>query len=98
VAVLSQQSLVARLGSDLPLLLVDAVDTQCALAGIDDRDLGADESEVEAGHLAYVIYTSGSTGQPKGVLVEHGNLFNLLHAHASLTELSAADRVLQFAS
>lgn len=24
--------------------------------------------------LAYLIYTSGSTGQPKGVMVEHGNL------------------------
>ncbi len=28
--------------------------------------------------LAYVIYTSGSTGQPKGVMIEHGNLANYL--------------------
>src|ERR1700722_10618333 len=28
--------------------------------------------------LAYVIYTSGSTGQPKGVMIEHGNLVNYL--------------------
>lgn len=27
-------------------------------------------------NLAYVIYTSGSTGQPKGVMVEHGNIVN----------------------
>jgi amino acid adenylation domain-containing protein len=27
-------------------------------------------------HMAYVIYTSGSTGQPKGVMIQHGSLFN----------------------
>ncbi|HWS55173.1 MAG TPA: amino acid adenylation domain-containing protein, partial [Pyrinomonadaceae bacterium] len=30
--------------------------------------------------LAYVIYTSGTTGQPKGVMVEHGQLTNTLRA------------------
>lgn len=49
-------------------------------------------------HLAYVIYTSGSSGRPKGVMVEHGNAANLIHTHIGLCELSAADRVMQFAS
>jgi amino acid adenylation domain-containing protein len=30
-------------------------------------------------HLAYLIYTSGSTGQPKGVMVAHGGVVNLVH-------------------
>ena len=32
------------------------------------------------GDLAYLIYTSGSTGQPKGVMVEHGNVVNFFAA------------------
>jgi amino acid adenylation domain-containing protein len=30
--------------------------------------------------LAYLIYTSGSTGQPKGVMVQHGNIARLFAA------------------
>ncbi|MGL5859639.1 MAG: non-ribosomal peptide synthetase, partial [Phycicoccus sp.] len=36
--------------------------------------------EGRPGDLAYVIYTSGTTGKPKGVMVEHRALVNLLRA------------------
>ncbi len=52
----------------------------------------------EPGQLAYVVYTSGSTGRPKGVAVEHGSLAAHVAAARELYGITAADRVLQFAS
>jgi amino acid adenylation domain-containing protein len=48
--------------------------------------------------LAYVMFTSGSTGTPKGVMVERRSLFNLTRETVDLYEVSAGDRILQFAS
>ena len=47
--------------------------------------------DVEPHHLAYVIYTSGSTGEPKGVLVEHRNLANLVAWHRNAFALTEQD-------
>uniref|UniRef100_UPI000464EC0F non-ribosomal peptide synthetase n=1 Tax=Pseudomonas tremae TaxID=200454 RepID=UPI000464EC0F len=44
-------------------------------------------------HLAYVIYTSGSTGQPKGVMIEHRNLVNLVAWHCDAFDLTHHNRV-----
>ncbi|WP_414753971.1 amino acid adenylation domain-containing protein [Anabaena sp. CCY 9910] len=49
-------------------------------------------------NLAYVIYTSGSTGKSKGVLIPHQALVNHNYAIAKNYELTASDRILQFAS
>jgi len=47
---------------------------------------------------AYVIYTSGTTGRPKGVVIPHRALSNYILAARDTFDLTAEDRVLQFAS
>lgn len=47
---------------------------------------------------AYVIYTSGSTGVPKGAIVTHAGLLNLVRWHADAFGVSAQDRASLVAS
>jgi amino acid adenylation domain-containing protein len=47
---------------------------------------------------AYVIYTSGSTGLPKGVIVSHESLLNLIRWHRETFGISAQDRASLVAS
>ncbi|CAM3876812.1 Linear gramicidin synthase subunit C [Pseudomonas reidholzensis] len=65
-----------RLDLDLPGAYA-AAENNPQVVGLDDRQ------------LAYVVYTSGSTGQPKGVMVEHHTLANLVHWHCQAFALDA---------
>ncbi|NUM53922.1 MAG: amino acid adenylation domain-containing protein [Candidatus Hydrogenedentes bacterium] len=65
---------------------------------ISREDSGPVESASGPAALAYAIYTSGSTGWPKGTLIEHRGLCNLMQMQAATFEITPASRVLQFAS
>ena len=66
----------------------------------DEQIYSTDGSSLEhvsaPGSLLYTIYTSGSTGNPKGVMLEHGNMVNLINYEYKGTNINFADRVLQF--
>ncbi|NBI31259.1 amino acid adenylation domain-containing protein, partial [Chengkuizengella marina] len=48
--------------------------------------------------LSYIIYTSGSTGQPKGIMVEHRTLVNLVYYQQDHTLIPFNGNILQYAS
>ncbi len=48
--------------------------------------------------LAYIIYTSGTTGRPKGVMIEHAGICNLIRADLDEFDISPGDRVAQSSS
>ena len=51
-------------------------------------------SNVSLGNHAYIIYTSGTTGKPKGVMITHSALANLLHSMMQAPGCTASDRML----
>ncbi|HKH45466.1 MAG TPA: amino acid adenylation domain-containing protein [Thermoanaerobaculia bacterium] len=91
-AVVTRSGPAARLPeTSTPLLSLDELEQEVlppspGRAGGDGRGAGGEG-------LAYVIYTSGTTGQPKGVLVEHGNLAHALRASRREFGWRADDRI-----
>ncbi|NMX82867.1 MULTISPECIES: non-ribosomal peptide synthetase [Pseudomonas] len=82
VAVLAETSTRELLG---PVAVVDLQDLGWQRHAVSNPQLPA----LTPAHLAYVIYTSGSTGQPKGVMVEHRTVENLVHWHCEAFGLTA---------
>ena len=60
---------------DVSPVSVITEDTFAAASGKQSDDL---VTTLLPGHPAYVIYTSGTTGRPKGVVVPHQNVVNLM--------------------
>ncbi|WP_169218415.1 non-ribosomal peptide synthetase [Brasilonema sp. UFV-L1] len=89
----TQQHLVERLPQHQAQLV--CLDTEWSL--ISQLSQNNPITGVQASHLAYVIYTSGSTGAPKGVLVAHQGLLNLVFWHKRAFEITRLDKATQLA-
>ncbi|MEU2561452.1 amino acid adenylation domain-containing protein [Streptomyces longispororuber] len=99
--VVADEATAARLpDAGVPVLRWDDPRTAAAVGRLDDRPVTDDErgGPLSVAHTAYVIYTSGSTGRPKGVAVTHSGVAALVASQRRRLGLSAASRVLQFAS
>jgi amino acid adenylation domain-containing protein len=98
VALLTQKHLgdiVLDLDSRLPVLSLDE-----AAAWLHQPEDNIDPGVIglTPQHLAYVIYTSGSTGVPKGVMVQHRSVCNLVADQIQGFAVTPDSRILQFAS
>ena len=70
-------------GSKVVLTYKTKVETAIPLIDLDETEIwvGKTENPVHVNRvtdLLYCIYTSGTTGKPKGVMIEHGNIVNLV--------------------
>ena len=70
------------------------VDSNC----YQTQEMGNLSTQSKPTDLAYVIYTSGTTGKPKGVMVEHQSVVNLIMARKDSLKMNSNSRYLLFVS
>lgn len=99
----SDRKLVSGLG--LPeencIQLDDLADIQISKRQIQQQGcpmLEAMRREANPDDLAYIVFTSGTTGVPKGVMLEHRSIDNLVHSFITSYQAGKADRLLPVTS
>ncbi|MCE3268251.1 MAG: amino acid adenylation protein, partial [Burkholderiales bacterium] len=56
------------------------------------------KTNITSKNLAYIIYTSGTTGKPKGVMIEHISVINLIYEMVTILKLNNFAKVTQFSN
>lgn len=79
-AVLTQASYVHKINQLACVLSTETLDDVSFLTSLQNYSTVNPELTIPAHALAYIIYTSGTTGNPKGVMVEQGNMVGFLRA------------------
>ncbi len=65
---------------------------------IEEKPIIPPAVHVDPENAAYIMYTSGSSGRPKGALVPHRGIGNLIQVICDILPVTTNSRVLQFAS
>ncbi|MCL2534897.1 MAG: amino acid adenylation domain-containing protein, partial [Nocardiaceae bacterium] len=90
----------SELPRTVPWLMLDDESVAAEMAGLSATAVtdGERTTALTPDHPAYVIYTSGSTGVPKGVVVTHQGLANMVAEQRDRYAAGPGARVLHFAS
>ncbi|KAF9951952.1 hypothetical protein BGZ65_005628 [Modicella reniformis] len=78
---------------DLPSITVVDPNASLALPSVNPKIV-----DLTSRHLAYIISTSGSAYKPKGVMIEHEGVVNLVVTRPAVCDIGSSSRVLLFPS
>ncbi|MFB0846525.1 non-ribosomal peptide synthetase [Paenibacillus oleatilyticus] len=84
-----------RLTQDLNIILVDR---EAEIIATGPAEPLKRETSIDQKKIAAVIYTSGTTGKPKGVMLEHRGLINLVQSFIDTYQVRTNDRLLPVTS
>ncbi|KAI9330506.1 hypothetical protein BDR26DRAFT_999284 [Obelidium mucronatum] len=81
--ILSYTSLMRDLASKVLSVDVELLDIERLDVSKYDS-ISVNISPISSSHLVYCLFTSGTTGKPKGVLLEHRNVFNYIYSYNAM--------------